>query len=52
MNKIEWVCTECMWEGTSEETDNYRCPVCDAETERPADAPMWESFHGYNWNKK
>ena len=50
--KIEWVCTKCMWEGASDDTNNYRCPECGAEIERPTDAPIWEHFHGYNWNKK
>ena len=52
MSKIEWVCTECMWEGMEYALINDSCPECGAEIERPTDAPIWEHFHGYNWNKK
>ena len=51
-NKIEWVCTKCMWEGVIANGEYYHCPECGAEIERPTDAPMWEHFHDYNWNKK
>jgi len=26
--KIKWVCTKCMWEGSSEDTNGHLCPEC------------------------
>ena len=51
MKKIEWVCTECMWQGKEDELINDSCPECGSEVERFVNESIWKYYDDFNWNR-
>ena len=50
-------CQDCGWSGASSEmVDFVHCPECNStninDCDPEPDAPIWEYFDGFNWNKK